>query len=91
MNESTQSHFNFVKELCDQYNVNCELNESTFPSIRIWPKEPYIYEGIVNVTDYCQMWYIFFEECKLVKNDHGKVIQYKDFNSYFEQMMDLNY
>lgn len=91
MNLSTQSHFTFAKELCDQYNVNYELDESTFPSIRIWPKEVYCYQPYGNFMDYPQISFVFFPEEKLVKVSNGKVLQYKDFNSYLEQMMDLHY
>lgn len=87
----TQSHFNFIQELCDQYKVNCELDDSTFPSVRVWPVDPYCYQPYGNFMDYPQLSFIFFPEDKLVKVSNGKVLEYKDFDSYFQQMMDLHY
>lgn len=91
MNPCTQAHFTFVKELCDQYNVNCELLDTCFPTIRIYPKEFKQFDGSCRVPDYAQITLIFFEEDKVVKVCNGKGLEYRQFNSYIEQMMDLHY
>lgn len=91
MNESTQVHFNFVKELCDQYNVNCDLVDTCFPTIRIYPKEFRQLAGSCRIPDYAQFTFIFFEEDKVVKSCNGKALEYRQFDSYVTQMMDLHY
>lgn len=91
MDASTEVHFNFVKELCDQYDVNCQLDSTTFPTVRVWPSKPYCYQPYGNFMDYPQVSFIFFPEEKLIKVSNGKVLEYRNFNSYFEQMMDLHY
>lgn len=91
MIDSTQSHFEFLKELCDNYPVNLELLREGFPTARIWPSDPYIFKGFIDQMDFPQISCIFFPEDKLVKVSNGKVLEYKDFDSYIEQMMDLHY